>query len=240
MLVLLAIVIVVAGFAIRLNPLLVVVIAALAAGVLAAWSGGAHDAASLLAALTRAVETLGREFNKDRYVTALWLILPLIGLLEREGLQERARALMSRIRAATPGRLLVVYLLVRQLTAAIGLTTICGHAQTVRPLIAPMAEGAAETRWGPLSDKVRFRLRAWVAATDNVGVFFGEDIFFAVGSILLITATMGSSGHPVQPLALSMWAIPTAVIAFVVQTIRLRGLDRRLERELKPGDETGR
>jgi uncharacterized membrane protein len=232
MLVLLAVLILVVGFAVRLNPLLVVVVAALIAGLLAAWSRGAHDPASLFDALKGALKTLGREFNKDRYVTALWLILPLVGLLERNGLQERARALMAKIKAATPGRVLIAYFLVRQGTAALGLTTICGHAQTVRPLIAPMTEGAAETRWGGFSDKVRFRLRAFAAATDNVAVFFGEDIFIAVASVLLITGTMSSSGYPVQPIELSMWAIPSAAFALLVHGVRLWRLDRRLEREL--------
>jgi uncharacterized membrane protein len=232
MLVLWAIAILVLGFVVRLNPLLVVVIAALTAGVLAAWSGGAHSLELLGAALVRTVETLGHEYNKVRYVTVVWLILPLIGLLEREGLQERARQLMGKIRAATPGRTLIAYFLVRQGTAALGLTSICGHAQTVRPLIAPMTEGAAETRYGPLSDKVRFRLRAWAAATDNVAVFFGEDIFIAVSSILLIAGTLQSSGIVVQPIELSLWALPTAACALLIHGFRLWRLDRRLDREL--------
>ena len=33
------------------------------------------------------------------------------------------------------------------------------------------------------------------AATDNVGLFFGEDIFFAIGSIVLIQATLATYGY---------------------------------------------
>ena len=63
----------------------------------------------------------------------------LIGLLERYGLQERARQVIGKVRAATPGRLLLVYMILRQITAALGLTALGGHPQMVRPLIAPMA-----------------------------------------------------------------------------------------------------
>ena len=34
-------------------------------------------------------------------------------------------------------------------------------------------------------------VKAYAAATDNVGLFFGEDIFFAIGSIVLIQQTLG-------------------------------------------------
>ena len=131
------------------------------------------------------------------------------------------------------GRLLIVYFLLRQATAALGLTAMMGHAQTVRPLLAPMAEGALEARAGPLTDKVRYRLRAFAAATDNIAAFFGEDIFVAVASILLIVGVLQGMGVKVQPIQLSLWAIPSAVCALLVHGVRLLRLDRRLERELK-------
>ena len=34
------------------------------------------------------------------------------------------------------------------------------------------------------------KVKAYSAATDNVGLFFGEDIFFAIGSIVLIQQTL--------------------------------------------------
>ena len=83
MLVLLGIVIVVVGFLVRLNPLLVVTAAALATGLL-----GGMDFVGVVSAL-------GRAFNDARLVSLAWLILPLIGLLERAGLQERARVLVG-------------------------------------------------------------------------------------------------------------------------------------------------
>jgi uncharacterized membrane protein len=234
MLVLLAVLVLVGGFAARLNPLMVVVAAALAAGVLAAGGAGAGASPQALgAALVGTIRTLGHEFNRVRYVSVIWLILPVIGLLEREGLQARARHMIARIRAATVGRLLIVYFLLRQVTAALGLIAMMGHAQTVRPLLAPMAEGALEARCGPLTDKVRYRLRAFAAATDNIAAFFGEDIFVAVASILVIVGVLQGMGVKVQPIQLSLWAIPSALCALLVHGVRLLRLDRRLERELK-------
>lgn len=238
MLVLLAIGVLVLGFAVRLNPLMVVVAAALSAGVLAAVdaSPGGIDTDGVVGALLTTLRTLGKNYNDDRYVSVVWLILPLIGLLEREGLQERARQVMGGIRAATVGRLLLIYFVLRQLTAALGLTAIMGHPQTVRPLLAPMAEGAAEARFGPLPDRVRFRIFAWAASADNVALFFAEDLFIAVSSILLIVATLKGMGVSVEPLRLAMWAWPTAGAALLIHGARMLWLDRRIAREMGRAD----
>jgi uncharacterized membrane protein len=214
--VLLGVAVVVIGFAARLNPLLIVAAAAIVTGIAAGMD--------LLATLA----VLGKAFKDNRYISVVWLILPLIGLLEREGLQERAKALIGRLREATAGRLLVIYLVIRQLAAAVGLTSLGGHAQMVRPLIAPMAEAAAETQAPGLTLAQRERVKAMAAATDNVGLFFGEDIFIAIASILLIKGFLEENGIIVEPLHLSMWAIPTAILALLIHGSRLLLLDRTL------------
>jgi len=219
MLALLGVGVVVVGFVIRLNPLLVIGAAAFVTGLCA----GLPPLAILSA--------LGKAFNDNRYVSLLWLILPLIGLLERYGLQERARMLIGRIRVVTVGRLLLLYFILRQITASLGLTSLGGHPQMVRPLIAPMAEAAAEKELGEVPDDVRYRIRANAAAVDNVAVFFGEDVFIAIGSILLIKGFLQQSGIAVQPFDLSVWAIPTAVLALLIHGARVLLLDRKLKRE---------
>src|SRR5205814_400398 len=127
-------------------------------------------------------------------------------------------------------RLLLAYFALRQLTAAIGLLSLGGQAAMVRPLIAPMAGGADETRHGPLDGERRVLVRAHAAAADNIGAFFGEDIFIALGAVLLIQAVLEQNHIVVQPLQVSLWAIPTALLAFVVHGVRLALLDRRLAR----------
>lgn len=231
MLVLLGILVVVAGFIARINPLVVILVAAIVTGVLAAVGSGA-DARSLFAAGVETLTRFGDAFNDNRYFHITWLILPVIGVLERAGLQERARMLIARVKAATAGRLLLVYLVVRQATSALGLTSLGGHPQMVRPLVAPMAEGAAEAEHGPLPDKARFRIRGMSAATDNIGLFFGEDIFIAIGSIVLMVGFLEQAGLKVEALEISLWAIPTAIVAFAVHGLRLWLFDRAVKRDL--------
>ncbi len=158
-----------------------------------------------------------------------WLVLPAIGALERAGLQERARELILKIRGAGVASILCTYLLVRQVSMAFGLTSLGGQATMVRPLIAPMAEAAAEARLGRLTEEQREAIRAHSAAAENVGAFFGEDIFVAVGSILLIKGFLAQNGVNADPLQLSLWAIPTAFAAFAIHSLRIVLFGRRFK-----------
>ena len=212
------ILIVVAGFALRLNPMLVVTVAAVTTGLLAGM------------APVQVISAFGKAFNDNRIIAIVWIVLPVVGLLERYGLQQRAAAVIRRIKAATVGRLLIVYLLFRQATAALGLTSIAGHPQTVRPLVAPMALAAAEQQHGAIDEDTAEKVKSYAAATDNVGLFFGEDIFIAIGSIILIQQTLATYGIVLAPLELAVWAIPTAILATLIHGTRLLLLDRTLGR----------
>jgi uncharacterized membrane protein len=225
---LLGIAVVIAGFLLRANPVLVVVAAC-----------GVTGAAALMAPV-HILESLGTAFLKTRNLPLI-LLLPLaaIGLLERFGLKEVAQSAIARVRSATTGRLLTVYLFARELAAAFGLTSLGGHPNMVRPLVAPMAEAAAEAaarqHGTQLSDALRQRIRAMSAATDNVGLFFGEDVFVAFGAIVLMQTILRAEGIEVDPLHMALWGIPTAVTAFVIHAWNLRRLDARIRRELGAG-----
>lgn len=221
MLVLLGVLVVVVGFALRQNPMLVVTVAGIVTGLL----GGLSPKEIL--------DAFGTGFAGSRSIVIFLLVLPVIGLVERNGLQEQARKLMSRLSSLTTGRVLVVYQTIRQATAAVGLLSIGGHAQTVRPLVAPMSEAAAERTHGPVPERLRERIRAYAASTDNVGAFFGEDIFVAVGAVLLITSFVDTTYKlTLEPLQVALWAIPTAICAYVIHGARMLLVDRMLAREV--------
>lgn len=217
MIVLLGVLLVVAGFALRFNPLLVVTVA----GITSALLGGLSP--------LHVLDAFGTGFAGSRSITIAFIVLPVIGILERYGLQQRAKMLISHAAALTAGRLLLVYLFIRQLAASLGLTSIGGTAQMVRPVIYPMAEGAAMRAYGELPQRLTETIKAHAAAADTVGAFFGEDCFVAVGSVLLITGYVDANYHlQLDPLAIAIWAIPTAIAAFVIHGFRLLRLDGRL------------
>ena len=92
--VLLGIAVIVIGFMLRFNPLLVIIVSAAVTGIAAGL-----DVHAIISAF-------GKAFNDARYVSIVWIVLPVIGMLEAFGLQERARGLISGLKGATTGRLL--------------------------------------------------------------------------------------------------------------------------------------
>lgn len=222
--VLLAVAVVVVGFALKLNSMLVVAVAGIVAGLIAGMSP------------VQILDAFGTGFAGSRSVTVFVVVLPVIGLAERYGLMNQAARLMMRLRSMTAGRLLALYLLIRQATAALGLASIGGPAQAVRPLIVPMAEASAERTHGRLTGRMRETVRSFASSADTVGLFFGEDIFIAIGSILLITGFVDTTyGLRLEALQVALWAIPTAVVALLLHGFRLLRLDRRLTREAAEG-----
>ena len=235
---LIGILVVALGFALRFNTLLVVMAAGIAIGLVAGMSF--NDIMALF----------GQYFVENRYMTMpVVLMIPVIGLLERHGLQERAETLIRGARAATAGRVLLLYCGVRQISISLGVN-IGGHAGAVRPLVAPMAEAAARLQFeraalpaeGParapcraLPEKTVEAIRAHAAAAENVGNFFGEDIFIAVGAILLMKGFFDAQKIEVGVWAMALWGIPTALVAFATMAWRARVLDRRIAREAAEG-----
>ncbi|HJU09094.1 MAG TPA: DUF969 domain-containing protein [Rhodanobacteraceae bacterium] len=216
---LLGVAVVVAGFALRFNPVPVVVLAGVVSGLCAGRSIG------------EILGLLGNSFVSERALLLFALTLPAIGVLERAGLREHARNWIASLRSLTLPRLLIAYLGTRQILSMLGLTNVAGQAQTVRPLLAPMAEAAAEKRGAPLDQNERDDVRAFCAATDNVGLFFGEDVFIALGAVLLIQGFYAQHGIELQPLQIALWALPTAIAAFLIHGARIVLFARRIAQD---------
>jgi uncharacterized membrane protein len=229
---LLGVALVVLGFARRWNPVPVVVAAGVLSGLLAGYS------------FAQILALLGDSFVSNRALLLYVLTLPAIGLLERAGLREHAQRWIGRLHGLTLSRLLIGYLGLRQIMSMLGLTNVAGQAQTVRPLLAPMAEAAAmrETADADAATaaQTREQVRALAAATDNIGLFFGEDVFIALGAVLLIHGFYVGQGIDLQPLHIALWALPTAIAAFVIHAVRVHFATRtapRRARTTQAGDD---
>ncbi|ALO42313.1 DUF969 domain-containing protein [Pseudoalteromonas phenolica] len=214
---LIGILVVVVGFALKFNPLLVVTAAGLATGI-------AVDMDFIAL-----IETFGEKFMNSRQLASFLLILPVIAILERYGLQQRAKTWIANIKGATTTRILSMYFVVRECSAALGLLSLAGQAQTVRPLLAPMVLGAATNTHGDLPKPIKDLISAHAAACDNIAVFFGEDIFIAFGAVLLMDAFLKENGIAgIEPLHIGLWAIPTAIAALIVHLFRLARFEAKI------------
>ncbi len=219
---LIGILLIAVGFGFRVNALVVV----LAAGVVTGLAAGFP--------LHEVVAMMGKFFVDNRGLTLpIVLMLPVVGLLEKHGLQERIAALMRQARAATAGRILWLYQALRGGFSVLGIS-LGSHAGMVRPLIVPMAEGAAKAR-GELDDAARGRVRAHGAASENVGNFFSDDILVAVGALLLVKSFFDAAGVVVTLEQIKLWSVPTALWVIFIGWWRYRALDRWLKKR-KDGD----
>jgi uncharacterized membrane protein len=178
------------------------------------------------------LSTLGSAFITNRYMSLFLVTLPVIGILERYGLRETAANLIRSIKAATSGKVMTTYMIIRELAAAFSLR-LGGHVQFIRPLVYPMALGASEMNFQELDEETKEEIKGHSAAAENYGNFFGQNVFIAAGGVLLIVGTLGELGVEVTPAQVSTASIPIAVLAFVYTLIQNYFFDRKLAKRLK-------
>src|SRR5258706_349771 len=108
---------------------------------------------------------------------------------------------------------------------------VIGFVLRINPLlvvtVAGLATGIA-SGLGPLAVVAAFG-KAFITSRYVAIVWL---VLPAIGSILLIKGFLDQNGIHVEPTQLAIWAIPTAICAFVIHCTRLVLLDRRLRVEL--------
>ncbi len=212
---LIGVVVVIIGFALKFDTIATVVIAGLVTGLVAGMTP------------MQILETLGDSFVKQRIATLFVLTLPAIGICERYGLKEKAIDFIRSIKNATTGGVILIYEAIRTAAAAFSVR-LGGHPQFVRPVIVPMAEGAAVARYGELSDEVSDMIRGASAGAENYGNFYAQNCFMGSSGVGLIVSTLVAQGFDVTAAQIAAWSIPIAVISVVVGAVRAFMLDKKL------------
>ncbi|EOA8958749.1 DUF969 domain-containing protein [Vibrio harveyi] len=191
------------GLALKQNTLLVILIAGVVTGLIAEMS------------IVNIISALGHSFTDNRHMSLFILILPMIGILERFGLRERAESLIRSMRNASFFKIIMSYLLLRKVTNGMGLN-IGGHPSMIRPLIAPMSEAAVESKVSNLNNKNKQIIRSLSAASENFGNFFSQNLFIGTGGLLLIKGVMSENDINVGLETMALWSIPTACASFII------------------------
>ncbi|WP_035292228.1 MULTISPECIES: DUF969 domain-containing protein [Clostridiaceae] len=217
---LIGILIIVIGFIIKLDTLAVVVIAGIATGLVSGMS------------FNDIMKILGEAFVTNRYMSLFIISLPVIGLLERYGLKERAAYLIGKIKTATVGKLTSIYLIIRTISAVFSLR-IGGHVQFIRPLILPMAQGAAENRYEDFDEEGKEVVKGLEGSVENYGNFFGQNGFVASGGVLLIVGVLKELNYKVEAIDVAKASLPIAVIIMIVGTIQFLYYDKKFDKKYK-------
>ncbi len=225
---LLGIIIIIIGFALKLDTIAVVVVAGISTGLVANMN------------IVDILNTLGEAFVSNRVTCLFMITIPVIGLSERYGLKAKAVMLIKKASSLSAGKLLSGYTFVREVTIGMGVT-LGGHPQFVRPLVSPMAEGAAVAKYGDKVDEKDIeKIKSYSAASDNIGNFFAQNVFIANAGVLLIASTLEGLGMQVDTLQVSMVSIPVAIIAFIFWTVQNLLFDRKMKQKYSSKNGEGR
>lgn len=217
---LIGVLIVVIGFIFKVETLFTVLIAGIATGMVAGLD------------INQILTILGESFVANRAVSLFILTLPVIGILERYGLKQRAVYLIEKLGKLTTGGVLSIYMLARQVAGALSIR-MSGHPQFVRPLVNPMAQAAGISKHGELEEKDEETIKALSAASENYGNFFGQNLFAGSSGVLLIASTLTQFGYSVTELEIAKASIIMAVIAFAISALQNYLFDKKLDRKYR-------
>ncbi|MDU3804188.1 DUF969 domain-containing protein [Paraclostridium bifermentans] len=215
---LIGILVVILGFVFKVETLFTVLVAGIATGLVAGM-----DIMDIL-------NTLGQSFVDNRAVSLFIMTLPVIGILERYGLKQRAVYLIQKLGKLTTGGVFSIYMIIRQIAGALSIR-ISGHPQFVRPLVEPMAQAAAKSKYKNVDVKDEEAIKALSAASENYGNFYGQNLFSGSSGVLLIASTLTGFGYAVSELDIAKASIIMAVIAFLISAIQNYLFDKKLNRK---------
>lgn len=215
---LIGILIVIVGFTLKLDSILIILSAAIATAIV-----GGLGVEGLLT-------TLGSTFIANRSMAIFILIMLVTGTLERNGLKQAAAKLIGKIKNPTSGKVVAAYGVMRGIFGAFNVS-FGGVAGFVRPIIMPMATGAIEaTGKTPNEDHVE-EIKGMASAMENIAWFFCQVLFVGGSGGLLIQSTLAGLGYEVELVDLAKQAIPSAVVAIGISIIYFILKDKKLRKK---------
>lgn len=204
---LIGILIVIVGFVLKLDTIAVVIGAGIVTGLVSGLG------------ITELLTVLGESFVNTRYMSIFLISLPVIGMLEKNGLKNTAKRLILKIKKATVGHILDIYLFARITLSIFGIR-LGGHVQFIRPIVYPMLEGVANLK-GKIDNNKADTLKATACAVENYGNFYGQNVFIANSGVLLIVATLQDSGVGVTNVDVALYSLIIALTVVCLAPIQI-------------------
>lgn len=215
---LLGILIVIVGFALKLDSILIIVVAAI---VTALVSGLGVEGL---------LQTLGESFVSNRSMAIFILIMLVTGTLERNGLKNAAAALIGKFKRASAGMVVGAYGIMRGIFAAFNVS-FGGVAGFVRPIIMPMIDGAIKAQGHePNEDHVE-ELKGMASGMENIAWFFCQVLFVGGAGGLLVQSTLEPLGYHVELIDLALVEIPIGIFAIVLGIVYYYLRDKKLSKK---------
>lgn len=214
---LVGILIIVLGFALKLDVLATVLVAGIVTGLVSGLD------------FVHILEIIGSSFVNNRLMSIFLIIFPVIAIIERYGMKERAAHLIGKIKNASAGKVLSIWIVIRSIASALNIR-IGGHVQFIRPLILPMTAAAAEKSKGkPLTEKEEEKVKGLSAATENYGNFFAQNCFPASASVVLIQSGLALAGYDVTLADIASSSIYVMIISVILTIVQVILFDRKIK-----------
>lgn len=213
-LVLLGVLIVIIGFALKLDSILII----MAAAIVTAITG--HMG------LKGLLETFGATFVGSRYMNVFLIVLVLTGTLERNGLRHAAAKLIGKVKGATPSHVLGAYSVIRGALGAfnVGLGGVPGFT---RPVLMPMCEGSVKSKGNEPNEEHMEHVKGMAAGVENIVWFFTQVLFIGGSGALLVKGAMEGIGYKVELPKLAAVEIPVAIFAVVFVIVYNNIIDKK-------------
>ena len=214
--VLIGVAIIIVGFILKLDVVAVVLISALSTGLIAKMG------------FFEVLDAIGTGFVNNRYMSLFFVSFPVIAIMERYGLKEKAADFIKKIKGASAGMVIWLYILIRTIASALSLR-LGGHVQFIRPLILPMAEGAARKNIELTEEKIE-KIKGLAGASENYGNFFGQNIFPVSSGVLLITGTLKEQGVDISNVDVAKYSILAGVAMLIIALLQCYLFERSLRK----------
>ena len=214
---LIGVVIIVLGFALKLDVLAVVLVAGIVTGLVSGLD------------FFHILEIIGTSFVNNRLMSIFLIMFPVIAIIERFGMKERAAYLIGKIKDASAGKVLSLWIVIRSLASAMNIR-IGGHVQFIRPLILPMTAAAAEASKGcRLTEKEDEKVKGLSAASENYGNFFAQNCFPAASGVVLIQSGLAVAGYDVTLSSIASASIFVMIISIILTMVQVFLFDRQVK-----------
>ena len=221
MLSLLGVVVVIIGFALKLEPIAIIVVSAIVTAV----CGGINVVDLLTSVGTTFVA------NRNQLITIILMILT--GTLEKNGLKEAGAALIRKAKGLTTGMLIAIWGVLDEIFIIFKIP-IGGIPSYVRPILMPMTLGIIESKGYEVAPEHEETIKALYGKDYNVSNFFGQCLFAANSSVLLIQSTLASIGYEVDVRQIVAVQIPVALFAMLVNATQTLIVDGRMVKKYYP------
>ncbi|MCI6275680.1 MAG: DUF969 domain-containing protein [Clostridium sp.] len=215
MLSLIGVLVVIVGFALKLDSILIIIVASAVTALCGGLSVGEF------------LETFGSTFIANRSMNIFIVTMLLTGTLERNGLKSAAADLIKKVKGVSAGVVIAIYTVFRFITAAFNIN-FGGVAGFIRPVLMPMTVGAVTGKGHKMTEEYEDGLKCACSACENVAWFFGQMLFVGGGAGLLIQSTLANSGYEVGLMEIAKAQLPVAAFAAVMCCVYLIIVDKRM------------